>query len=159
MGFNEKMTALADEVRTLSGVTEEKSLDDLISDTTAANGEVDAQTELIGQIMTALDGKAGGSGDGDGSIETCTVSISEFEFATSTITIYFLQSDGNVNSDTVISAGQTVTLSVAKGFIIVQDSYKGDAITGLCSEGIEQIVSASGCSVFNVTKDGTIQIF
>jgi hypothetical protein len=87
------------------------------------------------------------------------VSISQFEFANSTITIYFLQSDGNVNSDTAISAGQTVTLSVAKGFIIVEDlSYNEDVITGVCSEGIKQIVSAPGCSVFNVTKDGTIQI-
>jgi hypothetical protein len=81
MGFNEKMTALADEVRELSGTTEEKSLDDLISDTTSANSEITEQTNLIDQIRQVVDtlpeaedgSVSGGEGDGSSKIDTCTI--------------------------------------------------------------------------------------
>ena len=58
---NEKMTALADEIRELSGTTTSKSIDAMTSDVDAANAEIVAQTELLEQIATALEGKAGGA--------------------------------------------------------------------------------------------------
>ena len=61
MGLNETMTNLANEVRELSGTTTSKSLDTMISDVSAANDEIAAQTELISQIITALEGKAAGT--------------------------------------------------------------------------------------------------
>ena len=60
---NSKMTALADEVRELCGVTEPLSIDSMTSKVSNANEEVNTQTDLIAQIITALDGKATGSGD------------------------------------------------------------------------------------------------
>jgi hypothetical protein len=59
---NEKMTALADEIRELSGTTTKKSIDAMTSDVDAANTEISEQMELIAQISTALEGKAGGGG-------------------------------------------------------------------------------------------------
>lgn len=60
MGLNEKMTTLADEIRELSGTTTTKSIDAMTTDVDAANTEIAEQAELIAQIATALEGKAGG---------------------------------------------------------------------------------------------------
>lgn len=59
---NEKMTALADEVRVLSGTTTTKSIDAMTTDVNAANTEITEQADLIAQITTALEGKASNSG-------------------------------------------------------------------------------------------------
>lgn len=62
MTVNSKMTALADEIRELSGTTTPKSIDAMTSDVDAANTEISEQMELIAQISTALENKAGGGG-------------------------------------------------------------------------------------------------
>lgn len=58
MSVNEKMTAIANEVRTLSGVSDKLGLDEMASHTKDANTEVDTQKDLIQQIAEALQGKA-----------------------------------------------------------------------------------------------------
>jgi hypothetical protein len=62
---NEKLTALANEVRELSGTTTTKGIDTMISDIDAANAEIAGQVELISQITAALEGKAGGTASED----------------------------------------------------------------------------------------------
>ncbi len=57
MSVNSKMTALADEVRTLSGTTDKLSIDGMTLHTHDANGEVGTQEDLIQQIKIALQGK------------------------------------------------------------------------------------------------------
>lgn len=63
MSINEKFTALADEIRELSGTDTPKGLDDMIADVDSANTEVDEQSGLIEQIAVALEGKAAGGED------------------------------------------------------------------------------------------------
>ena len=59
MSINSKMTALADEVRELSGTTTPKGIDTMTTDISNANIEINEQMDLIAQISTALEGKAG----------------------------------------------------------------------------------------------------
>lgn len=58
-----KMTALADEARTLSGTTDKKSIDEIIEDVTDANEEITDQSALISQILDAVNNLPEAKGD------------------------------------------------------------------------------------------------
>lgn len=57
MSVNSKMTALADEVRTLSGATAKLGIDAMTTNVQSANNEVENQTTLLAQAIAALEGK------------------------------------------------------------------------------------------------------
>lgn len=80
---NEKMTALADEVRELSGSTELKGIDEMTSDIASANDEIVDQAELIAQIAAALEGKAttGNGEDVTTEVNAYTAKITSLETA------------------------------------------------------------------------------
>lgn len=59
----ESLVAIADEVRELSGKTEEMGIDAMTTNLGETNNEVDVQASLIAQISTILEGKASGSED------------------------------------------------------------------------------------------------
>ena len=62
MSVQEKMTALADQVRLLSGNMIRMGLDDLAQQTREVNTQVLEQTDLIGRIYQALQNVSGGTG-------------------------------------------------------------------------------------------------
>jgi hypothetical protein len=58
----ESVEAIADEVRELSGTNDLMGLTAIKSHVEEANSEINSQAELLGQIISALDGKAAGGG-------------------------------------------------------------------------------------------------
>ena len=58
MTVDSKMTAIANEIRNLSGSTGKLGLDSMASNLGDANNEVDTQADLISQISSALENKA-----------------------------------------------------------------------------------------------------
>jgi len=73
MSVNTKMTAIADEIRELSGTTEAMGLDAMASNVSNANTEIDNQEGLLAEIASALEGKAAG---GNVEYDVCPVNIS-----------------------------------------------------------------------------------
>lgn len=140
MSVNSKMTALANEIRELSGTTTNKSIDAMTSDVDAANTEITEQTDLIAQITTALEGKTGSSGSIDSTIETCTVTFSSTDGASTTMSLILyttLDSDGNVVGATV--KNQDITGSTV-------------SITCVCNTGISVIANNNTIDFINATS-------
>ena len=57
--FNTKMTAIADEIRELSSTTDPMGLDAMATHIGVANSEIVNQTDLIIQLISAVEGKSG----------------------------------------------------------------------------------------------------
>jgi hypothetical protein len=58
MSVNEKMTAIADEIRELSGTTDAMGLDAMANHIYEANSEISDQKDLIADIVSALERKS-----------------------------------------------------------------------------------------------------
>ena len=59
MSVNAKMTAIADKIRSLLGLTDKMGFDAMASNLGEVEDEVDTQANLITQILTILDSKSG----------------------------------------------------------------------------------------------------
>lgn len=108
---NEKMTALADEVRELSGTTTVKSINTMTTDINAANIEIAEQTELLEQIATALENKTAGGGGSGGAIETWSGTI-EVGVPFVDGTLYY--TDANLTMQTVPFSGVGFSINAVK---------------------------------------------
>lgn len=74
--LNTKMTAIADEIRELSGASNALGLDAMASHLSETNDEVDSQAELIAQIQAAVDGLPDAEGGNSSAILiTGTISL------------------------------------------------------------------------------------
>ena len=68
MSVNSKMTAIANKIRSLLGLTVSMGLDAMASDLETANSEVNAQATLLNQALSLIEGKAAGGSGGSGGV-------------------------------------------------------------------------------------------
>lgn len=78
MSVNSKMTAIANQIRSLLGLTDRIGLDAMATNLNTANSEVASQAELISQIAAALEGKTAGS-SGGGGLTPATLTMTDFD--------------------------------------------------------------------------------
>jgi hypothetical protein len=99
---NSKMTALAEEVRELSGVTEALSIDAMTTNIGEANDEVSTQVDLIAQLAAALEGKAIGGGGSSSNYQVSVgtaisdgvfVSVEDLPFTPKYVAIFICESN------------------------------------------------------------------
>jgi hypothetical protein len=136
MSVNEKMTALADEVRALSGITDVMSIDAMTTNVSDANTEVNTQVDLITQIQTALEGKASGGGS------AIKIQVNN----QSTQPVYYAGVDKQTYT---ITAGQSITVEALGGTLAFRQEYATQA-TG----DYIHLVSFGGVMTYIFCADG-----
>ena len=144
MSVNSKMTAIADEIRELSGTIETMGLDAMATHIGDANTEVDNQADLLAQAVAALEGKAGG-----GEQATPVISISSNGLITAT---------AGAKSSThqlAFQAAKTITPSAASQIAVSSGYYTGGDITVAGDSNLVANNIVSGKTIFGVVGTAT----
>lgn len=138
----ETLTALADEIRVLSGTTDKLGTTKMIQDVGIANAYIADEAELIAQIQSALEGKAGGN-EGEQAIPTISVNANGLITATA----------GTKSSthQLAFQAAKTITPSITSQIAVSGGYYTGGNIT--VGAIPSQYVIPSG--ILNITTNGT----
>lgn len=128
MSVNSKMTALADEIRELSGTTSAMGLDAMTNHVSNANTGVSSESDLIAQITAALEGKASGGGSGVviGSLPAGYAQVGCIQFT------------GDQSVDTGIICNQDTKIRV----VFVRDTDNAQYLYGVVDSGNTASVTA-----------------
>lgn len=158
MSVNQKMTALADEVRELSGTTAAKSIDTMTSDISNANTEVSTQSDLLDQVLDAansLPDANGNTGGGDGG----EITLQEKTVTPTTSSQNVIADSGYDGlSKVIVNAIQTETKTIApttseQNIIPSNGKYLSLVTVGAIPSNY---IVPSG--TFNITENGTHDI-
>ena len=146
MSVNSKMTAIADKVRTLLGISGKLGLDAMSTNLGTAVNACDTQADLIAQIKTALEEKAGGG------------------VKLPTLTNPGTSADLAEGKQLIDASGNVVTGVMSKGFVVKSGTTTSGTInTGL--SGIEAFFiykesqTATGLIHLHYTKAATSRMY
>lgn len=142
---NTLLTAIADKIRKLLGLSDSMGLEAMSSNLTEVDDEVDSQAELISQITAALADKAAGSGGG-GSIETYTGSLRHPMLPLLGNTVIY--TDKNLNIQSIISPSSPFEFEVVKNSIIYISG-------GICDpeSGCERLGGGQSQYAYKITEN------
>lgn len=142
---SESLTAIADEIRVLSGTTNAMGLDAMGNYMNEANTNISTETNLIAQISSALESKGV-------SIETCDVTI----YNVSDIVCVVAYNNGNKEYyQSINNGGNALGIRIVKGTIFCVKHYNS-IITHNCTSGIEPVLSlGNNIYVYYIKADAT----
>lgn len=182
MSVNTKMTAIADEIRTLSGATVAMGLDAMATNIGNANSEIDSQADLLSQIITALEGKAavgdielptltneGSAGDMlsgkqlinsnnevvTGTIPTKTSSNLTASGATVTVPAGYYASQATKSISTATQATPSITVSSA-GLITAKATQTAGYVAAGTKSATKQLTTQAAQTITPGTSNKTI---
>ena len=152
MSVNSKMTAIADEIRELSGTAEIMGLDAMADNLNEANIDVGTEADLIVQIAEALDGKASGGNGSGGNTQTTIITLSiDAPAAEGVESIYYVSPSG-------LEVIYLMELSLGDTFInCIVPSIISSSTEFISSSGeISELYRISGACSYYVTGPGTL---
>lgn len=147
MSINSKMTALADEIRTLSGTTDAMGLDAMKTHVSEANDEVNNQVELLAQVVVALDGKAA-SGGSD--------TTNEDGLITRTLTEYTNNRVTTIGANAFQGCTKLTTVSLLNATSVGGSAF--NACSDLCSVHLPALKSMGSMVFYSCTSLETIEL-
>ena len=136
MSVNSAMTAIADKIRTLLGISGKMGLDSMASNLSTAQDEVAAQENLISQIAAALEGKGGSTGTG----ASATIASASVTPSSNSTSISFSGLSGDPKLFYMFQTGSITGDKNNRFCMSVQ--YDGETIDGLYQSG-EKVIAYS----------------
>ena len=172
VSINSKMTAIADKLRAILGISGTMGLDAMSSNLSSIQGSVETQTSLIAQIVQELEGKAGG---GSVVIEPTIASVSVKPSSNSTSIsfsglsaepkMFAITTTGNVTLGTtryvtsVLFDGTTVHGTYGyKSSSAATSYYSASYFTKTYSGGTLKITTSSSTNGGNFTSSATYKL-
>ena len=143
----ETLANMADKIRVLNGVEGAMTPAQMDGNLGEVSVEVDEQAELIAQITSALEGKAGGGSNAN--IETVTITLSSMSPGGVSGTLYYIDKTISLQS-LVATAGQ---VEVLKNTLMLAVNG-GDGISANDLPVIHNDIGV--CALYQATQDGII---
>lgn len=137
---NEKMTTLANEVRELSGSTELLSIDEMTTNVSDVNDEVNSQTDLIAQIKDVVDTLPEAGDGGEMTLQSKTV--------TPTTSLQIVSADSGYDGLDTVTVNPMPTATQATPSISVSSS---GLITSSTTQSAGYVVSGTKSATKQLT--------